>query len=166
MSLPVTRGKINIIVGPTCSGKSTLKKVFMEAGYEGVISYTTRPPRPGELDGWDYHFCSQEWFERMRQEGVFAESRSYQMADGKTVWYGTAAASYMRSKDVVVVLDPRGARKVKRLYGDRVTIHYLDAPDMVLIKRSRARGDDRNEFVRRVMSDRQDMFKYLGMGYE
>ena len=64
-----------VIIGESASGKTTLQKRFVEANpeYHGVVSYTTRPMRPGEQDGVDYHFVTMDQFQKMKQAGEFAD---------------------------------------------------------------------------------------------
>lgn len=51
-----------LLVGMTCSGKDTIKKELLKKGMDGVVTYTTRPPRPKEIDGMSYHFISKDEF--------------------------------------------------------------------------------------------------------
>lgn len=68
-------GVVLVICAPSGAGKTTLvKRLLQEFPHFGYsISCTTRPPRPGETDGVDYHFLSHEEFERRRAQGYFAE---------------------------------------------------------------------------------------------
>lgn len=157
-------GKIHVIVGPTCSGKSLLKKIFVRAGCQGIITYTTRPPRSRESNGWDYHFITNDEFARKIRDNFFYEYRQYRATDG-VWWYGTPYSAFRRSGDVVVILDPIGMRKVKASFGDRVIVHSLDAPDNILLGRARRRGDDAAEAVRRLRSDRQSIEANMMMGW-
>lgn len=63
-----------VITGLTNAGKSTISKYLVEAGYEPVPEYTTRPPREGEKDGVDYHFIDDAKFDEMYEAGEFAET--------------------------------------------------------------------------------------------
>ena len=75
------------LLGRTCAGKDTvLKQLASNFGYKPVVTYTTRPMRPGEVDGVDYHFIDKSQFRRMKLQGFFAETTSYNVATGDT-WY-------------------------------------------------------------------------------
>ena len=70
------RGKLIVVSGPSGAGKTTLlKRMFSDSGLplELSVSATTRSPRPGEVDGVDYHFLTPDEFERRRQAGDFLE---------------------------------------------------------------------------------------------
>lgn len=63
-----------VLVGKTCSGKSTVAKILEDKGYRRIVTYTTRPKRAGEIDGTDYHFITAEDFLKRRENGFFAET--------------------------------------------------------------------------------------------
>ena len=73
-----------ILVGPTCSGKTFLRKRFEDKGFECDVSYTSRSMRPGETDGVHYHFLEKEIFEAMIEEGGF-----YEWVEYNGNYYGT-----------------------------------------------------------------------------
>ena len=57
-----------LLIGKSCAGKDLIKKKLIDNGMEAVVTYTTRPPRPGEVDGRTYHFISQDIFLRRKQQ--------------------------------------------------------------------------------------------------
>lgn len=81
-------GKIVVISGPTGSGESTITKRVLELfpGMKRIVTATSRPPRPTEKDGVDYHFFSPDEFERRVKAGEFLE---YIQVPNRHVWYGT-----------------------------------------------------------------------------
>ncbi len=76
-----------ILVGPAAAGKDYLKKKFAERGFELDVSYTTRPPRKGEVDGEDYHFISErEFFDKHYDFYEQAQHGPYWYATGLYEW--------------------------------------------------------------------------------
>ena len=90
-----------ILVGPGASGKDFMRKRLEERGMTYAVSYTTRPPRPGEADGKDYFFLSQETCKEMTDSGKF-----YEVIDFNGWTYGTTLEQFYR--DDVFIMTPRG----------------------------------------------------------
>lgn len=148
---------IVVLVGESASGKSTIANLIQERdpSFSKIITYTTRPMRDGETDGVDYHFVSEEEFDRMEHNGEFFESASYRG------WrYGSASADYIDGKNHIVVLTPHGYRTLKRLqllnpsFDDTKIIGiYLDVDRRSRLIKLLERGDDIDEAYRRSLSD-------------
>jgi guanylate kinase len=147
-----SRGKLIVISGPSGAGKTTLlKKLFERCGeLSASVSATTRPPRPGERDGVDYHFLSAEEFQRQRQAGVFLEC--YEVF-GHGYWYGTllseVAPSLAAGKSIVLEIDVQGAMTVLERYPDAITIFVLPTGPDELERRLRGRGTETEEAIAR-----------------
>jgi guanylate kinase len=90
-----------ILVGPGASGKDFMRKRLEERGMTYAVSYTTRPPRPGEADGKDYFFLSQETCKEMTDSGKF-----YEVIDFNGWTYGTTLEQFYR--DDVFIMTPSG----------------------------------------------------------
>jgi guanylate kinase len=90
-----------ILVGPGASGKDFMRKRLEERGMTYAVSYTTRPPRPGEVDGKDYFFLSQETCKEMTDTGEF-----YEVIDFNGWTYGTTLKQFYR--DDVFIMTPSG----------------------------------------------------------
>ena len=135
-----------VIVGESASGKTTLAKEYEDwLGFKRIITYTTRAKRQNEKDGVDYHYISDEEFERLNNDGFFAETAEY------NGWkYGSAKKDY--TDDTVAVLTPRGLRSVKR-NGVKCTSIYLDVPRIDRLAKCLNRGDNIEEAYRRSLSD-------------
>ncbi|MCX7828629.1 MAG: guanylate kinase [Thermanaerothrix sp.] len=124
------RGTLFVISGPSGAGKGTLRKILFDRlpGLFYSVSYTTRSPRPGETDGVEYRFVSEEEFKRMIDEGVFLE---WAYVHGK--YYGTSADDIERmlaqGRDVVLEIDVQGAKQVKQRMPDAVTI-FVEPPSV------------------------------------
>src|SRR3989304_782977 len=106
------KGMLFIVSGPSGAGKSTLSQkaveFFEDMGFS--VSYTTRPPRPGEIDGVDYNFVADSRFDSMVEKGEFLE---YAAVHGKK--YGTAAKDLeelLKTRDVLLDIDVQGAEQI------------------------------------------------------
>ena len=98
-----------VIVGKSGSGKTEICKILTEQfKYEKIVTYTTRPIRNGEINGIDYNFVSLEEFQKMLEEGKFAE---YFVA-GNGWHYGTAKEDFS-GDDKIIILTPSGLEKIK-----------------------------------------------------
>ena len=141
-----------IIKGKSNSGKSTLAKALEEKGYKRIITYTTRPMRPGEIQDVDYHFLSQEEFDKRKSEGFFAETADYDATFGHCS-YGSSKESYQEG--TVIVLNPYGIKQIKAA-NINCNVLYLDINDELIRERAIARGDKLEEIERRIEKDNID----------
>jgi len=146
------RGRLFVISGPSGSGKTTI--VSRLRGLPGTycsVSITSRPPRPGEVDGSDYHFVSRREFERMIERGELAE---HARVAGNL--YGTPKAPLLEAlaagKTALVAIDVQGAMQMKESF-PAARLIFIEPPSMeVLEERLRARRTDSNETVERRLS--------------
>lgn len=136
-----------VLVGESASGKSSIEKYLVENyGYSKVVSYTTREPRNGEIDGVDYHFITKSQFRRLKEQGFFAETAVY-----NGWYYGTAKKDYTNNK--IAVLTPHGLRQIKKLKDIDVLSFYISVPRRDRLIKILQRGDDIEEAYRRSLSD-------------
>jgi guanylate kinase len=132
-----------ILSSPSGAGKTTITKALLAArddlGFS--VSATTRAPRPGEQDGVDYHFLSQEEFERRRTAGAFLEWAEY----GGHL-YGTLASevnqTQAQGRHVILDIEVRGARQIWERRSDVVSIFVLPPSVDELVNRLGGRGTD------------------------
>jgi len=152
-----TRGKLVVVSGPSGAGKTTvLKRLFQSARGPLVssVSATTRPPRPSEVDGVDYHFLTDEEFHHRRRRGDFLECVE---VFGRGHWYGTleseVASSLEAGKWVILEIDVQGALAVMERYPEAITI-FLRPPSLeVLEERLRCRHTETEEAIQKRLAE-------------
>lgn len=152
------------ICGKSASGKDTtatrLVDEYIEMGIpvNKVVSYTTRPPREGEIDGVDYHFVDLETFIDMQYDNKFIEHTKFRG------WrYGTAFNSLRDDCINICVLNPVGMTKLQKLcpWSLKCELFYLKVPFYVRLKRSiRREHTFKWEFIRRAFADWEDFSGY------
>jgi guanylate kinase len=152
-------GTLYIVAAPSGAGKTSLTRALLERepGMVLSVSYTSRAPRPGEIDGVHYHFVSREQFQAMIARDEFFE---HAVVHGDLK--GTARAPVERTlaqgKDVLLEIDWQGARQVRAKTTQTVSIFILPPSRAELERRLRARASDSEEVIRRRLADsRQDI---------
>jgi guanylate kinase len=152
-------GALFIVSAPSGGGKTSLVKAVLEVEPELrlSVSHTTRPPRPGEVNGRHYHFASPAEFERMLEAGEFLES-----AEIYGNRYGTSQKWVERElaegRDVLLEIDWQGAQQVRRLMRQAVSIFILPLSPEVLAARLKGRGQDSPQVVeRRLAAAREEV---------
>jgi guanylate kinase len=143
-------GQLFIISAPSGGGKTTLCR-SLRAAYPDLrysVSYTTRPPRPGEKDGKDYHFISNASFETGIRRGRWAE-----WARVHEHYYGTSAefidAQLAAGDDILLDIDVQGTVQLLARYPDSVTIFIMPPSLKALKQRLEARGTDSPDTIAR-----------------
>lgn len=143
------RGKILVIVAPSGTGKSTLiEKLQREiASLSWSVSYTTRPPREGEVDGEDYFFISKEEFLKRRENNEFVE-----WAQVHSNFYGTLKSfvdqGLNEGRNLLFDLDVQGCDSFKEVYGAEANVIFIEPPSLAeLKKRLVARATDKVEVI-------------------
>lgn len=150
----MTRGPLIILSGPSGAGKSTvLRRVLETSGLplRLSVSATTRPPRPGEVDGTHYHFWTRARFEEERAAGEFLE-----WAEVYGRYYGTLRREVgpFRARGVGVLLDidTQGADQVRRLCPDAASVFLRTSSLALLEQRLRQRGTETEEALQRRLA--------------
>lgn len=143
--------RLVVIIGHTCTGKSTLAKKFEETGFKRIVPYTTRKPREGEIDGKEYHFVSQDRYIEIYDQ--LAESAFYETEMG-IARYGTMKEDYdiPEGDSRVVVLNPKGVARLNLANFDS-TVIFLTNKRENLMKLAKKRGDSQSEVLRRLAED-------------
>lgn len=157
-----------IISAPSGSGKSTLVKRLMEqdlATKEGRIqfsvSFTTREPRPGEINGEHYHFITKDEFYRLQDADELLE-----WAEVFGNFYGTSRAILRKAeaedKDLILDIDVQGASQLKKQLDQAVSIFILPPSKEVLESRLRKRSSDSNAVIERRLEEASNEIKEFG----
>jgi len=155
------QGKLVVISGPSGVGKSTVVRGVLEQVSQWQfderirlsVSATTRPPRPGESDGIDYHFLGKQEFCKRRQAGDFLECIE---VFGQGHWYGTlwdeVRPSLQAGKWVILEIDVDGAQGVLQHFPTAVTIFIRPESIAELQRRLRSRNTESEEAINRRLS--------------
>lgn len=145
---------ILILIGKTASGKDTIaKELVRNYQFHKIITYTTRPPRPTEKDGIDYHFISKSDFQAKIKSNFFVEWKVYKSAFGDW-YYGTALDDLQDNS--VVILTPLGVCDLAKTGQCSFRVALIDSPMEIRMQRLVDRGDEYTEALRRLKYDEKD----------
>ncbi len=154
---PVARGTLFVVSAPSGAGKTSLVRALLEHDRQIKLStsYTTRAPRPGEVDGEHYHFVDHARFEQMIAAGELVEyARVFDNA------YGTAEATLREvvdaGSDLLLEIDWQGARQVRQRLPEAVNIFILPPSLAALESRLRGRAQDSDTVIARRMAQARD----------
>jgi guanylate kinase len=162
------RGIIFILSAPSGAGKTTISQAALRSidGLSASVSLTTRAPRENEANGVDYHFVSEEEFNRQAASGELAEyARVFDAS------YGTPRGPLDRAvnggSDVLLDIDIQGARQIRQLYAaDTVTIFVMPPSFGELEGRLRKRGTETEDAIaRRLQRAREEASAYVEYDY-
>ncbi len=150
-------GLLFVITAPSGAGKSSLIDALLaeDPHLKLSISYTTRAPRPGEINGREYHFVDEKTFLAMLERGEFLES-----AEVHGNRYGTSQSvireALARGQDLMLEIDWQGAQQVRRLYPQSIGVFILPPEVAELERRMRARGQDSDAVIRRRLASAEE----------
>jgi guanylate kinase len=156
---PGASGCLFVVAAPSGGGKSSMVNALLERepGIRLSVSYTTRPPRPGESEGNHYHFVDAPQFLALKERGEFLE---HAFVHGN--WYATSAtwlqAQVGAGQDVLLEIDWQGAAQVRRLIPDSVHIFIVPPSIEALRERLEKRAQDPPAVIeQRVTAAREEM---------
>jgi guanylate kinase len=156
-------GNLYIVAAPSGAGKTSLVNALLanDPGIALSISYTTRQPRPGEVDHREYHFVQEAEFRAMIGRGEFLEH-----AEVFGNLYGTSA-TWIREQtqagcDIVLEIDWQGAQQVKSLKPDAIGIFVLPPSMQELENRLKKRGQDSDAVIQRRLADAKSEIAHAG----
>jgi guanylate kinase len=143
------KGLIIVLSAPSGTGKSSICRHLLKEHPEIAfsVSYTSRKPRPGEVDGKDYHFISREDFQRRIDEGEFVE-----WVENYGNFYGTSANTIecvlKDGRDLLLDIEPRGAQAIKNRFPDAVFVFVLPPSLEELLRRLEKRGHETPQAIK------------------
>lgn len=157
-------GNIFIVSAPSGAGKSSLVGAVLAEDKRVVlsVSFTTRAPRSGEIEGREYHFVDSATFDAMLGRGEFLES-----AEVHGQRYGTSqkriAEARGRGLDVILEIDWQGAQQVRKVFPDAVSVFILPPPPVLeeLERRLRGRRKDSEEAIQRRLRDAREEISHV-----
>jgi guanylate kinase len=156
-------GKLYVVAAPSGAGKTTLVRQLLdsEPSVHLSISYTTRGPRPGELDGREYHFVDVATFRAMMARGDFLE-----WAEVHGNFYGTSkvwiANQLAAGHDVLLEIDWQGAQQVRAAFPEAIGVFILPPSMEELTRRLTGRGTDSAEVIERRLAAAQAEMRHVG----
>ena len=167
----MSRGLLIVVSGPAGSGKGTVNSQLVATGdFVFSVSATTRAPRPGEIDGVNYHFIDREEFQRRIDENGFLEYTTY--CDN---YYGTplkeALAVLENGKNLILEIECDGAKNVKRIFPEAVLIMLIPPTFAIQEERLRGRATETEEVILKRLEkakreiEQLDAYDYIVYNY-
>ena len=160
---PGAAGCLFVVAAPSGGGKSSMVNALLERepGIRLSVSYTTRPPRPGESEGHHYHFVDVPTFLALKERGEFLENA---FVHGN--WYATSAtwlkAQVAAGQDVLLEIDWQGAAQVRRLIPDSVHIFILPPSLEALKERLLKRAQDSEAVIEKRLAAALQEMRHCG----
>ena len=160
---PGAAGCLFVVAAPSGGGKSSMVNALLarEPGIRLSVSYTTRPPRPGESEGHHYHFVDLAKFEALKAGGEFLE---HAFVHGN--WYATSAnwlkAQVAAGQDVLLEIDWQGAAQVRRLIPGSVHVFILPPSREALKERLEKRAQDSPAVIEQRLAAALEEMRHLG----
>ena len=155
------KGTLFVISAPSGAGKTSLVQALVESTSALVVSvsHTTRPQRPGEENGVNYHFVTADRFTDMVNDGAFLEH-----AEVFGNLYGTSCNDVQQrldqGQDVILEIDWQGAMQVRRQLPNSVSVFILPPSQAVLRERLQGRGQDSSDVIERRMAEAVDQLSH------
>ena len=149
-----------ILVGKAAAGKDHMRKILSGRGFQYGISYTTRPPREGEIDGKDYFFLTYENFKRKINQGYW-----YEWIEFNGWYYGTSQRQFTTSCNLFI-MTPKGIGHIDPVDRKECTIIYLNVDEKIRRKRLEAREMPGDSIDRRMDADNKDFENFTDFDLE
>lgn len=156
------QGLFLVVSAPSGAGKSSIcqKLLYLCPKLDFSVSYTSRLPRPGEIDGRDYHFVSRENFQKRAKSGEFVE-----WVENFGHLYGTSRRIMEKSQkqggDLLLDVEPRGAKKIKKIFKKAVFVFVLPPTRADLMKRLKKRGHETKGAIRARLAQAESELKEI-----
>lgn len=143
-----------VLSGKAASGKDYMRKLLESRGFTFGVSYTSRPPRPGEIEGKDYYFLSKEKFMEMIENKEF-----YEWVEFNNWYYGTTKKQWYNDCNLFI-MTPAGISHIKKEDRKEATIFYIDIPIEIRRERLKNRNDSNDSNERRIEADERDFREF------
>ncbi|MDE6200971.1 MAG: guanylate kinase [Clostridiales bacterium] len=162
----MNKGLLFVISGPSGAGKGSIySKVIAKTDLKRSVSVTTRPPRPGEVEGVNYFFRTEEQYQQMIAAGEFLET-----AEVYKNFYGTPKAPVFenlgKGYDVLFEVDVHGVKSIKKKYPEAIAIFVMTPDFETLEKRLRDRGTETEDKISiRLGAARRELSEYKLFDY-
>ena len=156
-------GNLFIVCAPSGAGKTSLVNELLQADpkIKLSVSYTTRRPRPGEVDGREYHFVTEQKFGQMAEQGAFLESA---LVHGNH--YGTSqhwiAGQRAAGADILLEIDWQGAVQVRKLIPESIGIFILPPSFEALLARLNKRAQDPLDVIAQRLAAAREEINHVG----
>jgi guanylate kinase len=156
----MAKGIFIVVSAPSGTGKSSICRKLLDLcpQIKFSVSYTTRPPRPKEVNGEDYFFISRTEFQKRIKQDEFAE-----WVENYGNLYGTSAITMKESlnkgDDLLLDIEPRGAKKIKERFRRGIFVFVLPPSREELWKRLKGRGHDKASVIRKRFIQAEDELK-------
>jgi len=158
----MAKGIFIVVSAPSGAGKSSLCQRLMQA-YPEIkfsVSYTSRPPRPNEVNGKDYHFISRKEFKNRIDQGEFVE-----WVENYGHLYGSSR-NVMKEfiqdgRDLLLDIEPRGAKKIKQEFKGGIYVFILPPSRSELLKRLEKRGHETDEVIQKRFRQAENELKEI-----
>lgn len=140
-----------ILVGKAGSGKDHMRKIFQQRGFEYAVSYTTRPPREGEIPDKDYYFISEETFLEIKEKNLW-----YEWVEFNGWKYGTTKDQFYSEKPMIFIMTPVGLSHITEADRKTSLVIFLNINRLSRIKRLEERDMPGDSVWRRIQADSAD----------
>lgn len=144
-----------LLLGKSASGKDTLRDMLVKRGLKVAISYTSRPRRPNEVDGVNYHYVTLEEFDKLESENFFLESEPFKVEGGEVWKYGRSYESIQKG-DIFIATVTGVSNMIKKTRREDYWIVELFCDRNSRVERAKKRGDNPEEMARRLNADDAD----------
>lgn len=155
-------GTLLVFSGPAGAGKDSVLIEYLKKNVPGVwksVSYTTRAPRDGEINGVDYNFVTVDEFEKLIEQNAMLEYAKYGVN-----YYGTPRMSvdeHLKNGDIVILkIEVQGAEQIKNIYPQSIGAFIVPPSLEILEKRLRGRGTETDEDILRRLKIAEDELAY------
>jgi guanylate kinase len=156
------KGLFIVVSAPSGAGKSSICQRLLQACPElkFSVSYTSRPPRPNEINGKDYYFISRDEFRRRIDQNEFVE-----WIENYGHFYGTSIKVmedfFEKDNDLLLDIEPRGAKKVKQKFKKGIFVFVLPPSRVELLKRLEKRGHETGEAIKTRFAQAESELKEI-----